>query len=84
MTGFRRMGIGRALMAQVIARTRQNHLPVIMLETQNTNVKAIRFYRSMGFTLDSIDLSPPHYVNEAGEPTHQIAFYMKLKLNGGL
>lgn len=77
---FRRMGVGRALMAQVIAKTRQNHLPVILLETQNTNVKAIRFYRSMGYSLESIDLSPPHYVTAAGEPTNQIAFYMKLRL----
>lgn len=30
---------------------------LIRLETQNTNVPAVRFYREMGFSLDAIDLS---------------------------
>ena len=80
MVGFRRMGIGRALMEQVIAKARQASLVMIMVETQNTNVKAIRFYRKMGFTLELIDMAPPHYENLGGEEVRQIAFYMKLTL----
>jgi ribosomal protein S18 acetylase RimI-like enzyme len=80
MDGFRRMGVGRALMQNVIETARQNHLAMIMLETQNTNVKAVRFYRSMGYHLDSLDLSPLHYGNQEGKEVKMIAFYMKQKL----
>ncbi len=80
MDGFRRMGVGRALMEQEVSKARQDHLTTVMVETQNTNVKAIRFYRSMGFTLESIDLSPMHYGSpREGEP-NQVAFYMKRRL----
>jgi ribosomal protein S18 acetylase RimI-like enzyme len=77
---FRGMGVGRALLERVMSRAREAHLESVMLETQNTNVKAVRFYRRMGFTLDSIDCSPPYYRNEQGEGTGQVAFYMKHKL----
>ena len=57
MQGYRRKGIGRALMNQVVAKAIQDHVRVVFLETQNTNVNAIRFYRRMGFALDALDLS---------------------------
>lgn len=75
---FRRMGIGRALMARVVARAEQDHLKMIKLETQNTNVKAIRFYRSMGFPLEAIDCS--EYFNSEGQEAEQVAFYMKRRI----
>jgi streptothricin acetyltransferase len=77
---FRRMGVGRALMERVIVKARGDQLAMIMLETQNTNVKAIRFYRSLGFSIESIDLSPPHYSLSEGQEVRQAAFYMKQKL----
>jgi ribosomal protein S18 acetylase RimI-like enzyme len=77
MDGFRRMGVVRALIEQEISIARLDGLTTVMLETQNTNVKAIRFYRSMGFSLESIDLSPMHYGE--GVPS-QVAFYMKRRL----
>lgn len=73
---YRRLGIGRTLMGCVVDRARQDHLGLVMLETQNTNVNAIRFYRRMGFTLEAIDIG--HYY-----PTHnpvirqQVQFIMK-------
>jgi ribosomal protein S18 acetylase RimI-like enzyme len=84
MAGFRRMGVGRALMEQAIARGSQDHLATVMLETQNTNVNAIRFYRRMGFSIDSIDLSPPHYIHAEGDEIHEVAFYMKRTLTNTL
>ena len=46
---------------------------VIVCETQNTNVPAIRFYQRMGFTLDGIDLSFYETIDE-------VAFFMKRKV----
>lgn len=77
MQKFHRKGIGRALMNQVVTKAIQDNFRIVFLETQNTNVNAIRFYRSVGFFLDAIDLSL--YTNhdvEAGE----VAFFMKRKL----
>lgn len=66
----RGQGIGRRLMEGVIAMAAAAGLRVIVAETQNTNVPAIRFYRRMGFTLDGIDLS---YYDDSDE----VAFFMK-------
>lgn len=59
MAEFRRMGVGRALMQQVFASASLEQFGMIMLETQNTNVNAIRFYRELGFSVDAVDIS--HY-----------------------
>lgn len=72
----RRMGIGRALMERVLDRARQDHLGLVMLETQNTNVNAIRFYRRLGFSVEAIDIG--HYYptsNPVGR--QQVQFLMK-------
>lgn len=75
----RRMGIGRALMERVLDRAREDHLGLVMLETQNTNVSAIRFYRRLGFTLEAVDIG--HYY-PASNPVlrQQVQFLMKLWL----
>jgi ribosomal protein S18 acetylase RimI-like enzyme len=70
-------GIGRALMNAVIDNARTANCRVIVCETQNTNVPAIHFYRSMGFTLDAIDLS---YYSNADYPDGEIAVFMKRRL----
>jgi ribosomal protein S18 acetylase RimI-like enzyme len=77
MQGYRRRGIGRALMNRVVERALASKLRIVVLETQNTNVKAIRFYRSMGFSLEAIDLSL--YSNQDVE-SGEVAFFMKRKL----
>lgn len=74
---FRRAGIGRALMEQVIAKAQQEHLGMVVLETQNTNVDAIRFYRAMGFSLEAIDLSLYFHLSTDSDTT---AFFMKQRL----
>lgn len=54
-SGSRRLGAGRLLMAQAEAWTRSQGLPGIMLETQNVNVAACRFYARCGFVLGGVD-----------------------------
>ncbi len=71
-----RMGIGRALMERVLDRARQDHLGLVMLETQNTNVSAIRFYRRMGFSLEAIDIGA-YYPTSDPIARQQVPFLMK-------
>jgi streptothricin acetyltransferase len=75
---YQRQGIGRALMERVIARAIQAKFRIVSLETQNTNVGAIRFYRSLGFSLAAIDLAL--YTNHDVEDG-EVAFFMKRKLS---
>jgi ribosomal protein S18 acetylase RimI-like enzyme len=74
---YQHHGIGRALMEQVFAKAREEGARVVFLETQNTNVPAIRFYQAMGFLLDALDLS--FYTNHDAEDG-EVAFFMKKKL----
>jgi ribosomal protein S18 acetylase RimI-like enzyme len=48
---FQGQGIGTALMKKAEEVARQKGLRMIVLETQSCNVKAIRFYHSMGYEL---------------------------------
>jgi streptothricin acetyltransferase len=75
---YQRQGIGRALMERVVARAAQDKFRIVSLETQNTNVGAIRFYRSLGFSLEALDLAL--YTNHDVEDG-EVAFFMKRKLN---
>ena len=52
---FRRLGIGRALFQYGEEWARKQKLVGIMLETQDNNVGACRFYASCGFTLKGFD-----------------------------
>jgi ribosomal protein S18 acetylase RimI-like enzyme len=80
MEDYRSRGIGRALMERVISKAVESKFRIIVLETQNTNVPAIRFYRRLGFTLEALDLSL--YTNEDVE-SGEVAFIMKRKLESG-
>lgn len=73
----RRQGIGRRLISHVAESAVQGGLRVLVCETQNTNLPAIDFYRSLGFELDGIDLS--YYTNQ-DVTEGEVAFFMKLKL----
>jgi streptothricin acetyltransferase len=77
MPAFHRQGIGRALMNTVVNKAILEHVRIVFLETQNTNVSAIRFYRKMGYSLDALDLScySNHDVDYG-----EVAFYMKRML----
>ena len=54
---FRRNGIGRALLSHGETWARRNDLVGMMLETQDTNTGACRFYHSCGFVLRGFDTS---------------------------
>ncbi|GGH27421.1 GNAT family N-acetyltransferase [Paenibacillus segetis] len=73
----RKMKIGKALMENIIELARSKGFRAVVLETQNTNVPAIEFYKKCGFELEGIDLS--YYSNNDAE-SGEIAFFMKRKL----
>ena len=70
-------GLGRQMMEHVADLAKDAGLRVMVCETQNTNVPAIRFYRKVGFVLDGIDLS--YYSNDA-VPMGEVAIFMKRHL----
>lgn len=51
----RRRGTGSALVGVAVERGRSNGARQLWLETQNTNVPAVRAYRAMGFALVGLD-----------------------------
>ena len=59
---YHRRGIGWLMMEEMVDLAKEKGMRVLVCETQNTNVTAIRFYRAMGFTMDGVDLS--YYSNE--------------------
>ena len=73
-----RRGIGWLMMEEMIILARKHNLRVVVCETQNTNVPAIRFYQAMDFSMDGIDLS--YYSNEDYE-NDIIAVFMKRKID---
>ena len=52
---YRRLGIGRQLIAKAVEWARARGLPGIMLETQNINAAACHLYESCGFQLGGFD-----------------------------
>jgi ribosomal protein S18 acetylase RimI-like enzyme len=74
----RRLGVGRRLMGALSDQARSLGLRALVCETQNTNVPAIRFYRSVGYRLEGIDVS--YYTNEDMQPGRTVAAFMKLRL----
>jgi ribosomal protein S18 acetylase RimI-like enzyme len=52
---FRMHGIGRKLIEQAKQWAQFHKMPGIMLETQNNNVRACKFYESCGFVIGGFD-----------------------------
>ncbi len=52
---YRRRGVGRALIHAATQWAKDRGLPGLMLETQNNNVAACRFYQRCGFELGGFD-----------------------------
>ena len=73
----RGQGLGRQLMDAVADRARHHGLRALQVETQNTNVPAIRFYRQVGYEIEAIDLS--YYTNRDVED-YEVAIFMRRKL----
>lgn len=74
---YRGRGIAHRLVDELAGRARSGGLRALAVETQNTNVAAIRFYRSVGFTLEGLDLS--YYTNN-DVADGEVAIFMKRKL----
>jgi streptothricin acetyltransferase len=53
---YRRTGIGTRLMETALEWAKIGHMPGIMLETQDINVPACKFYESCGFELGGVDV----------------------------
>ena len=75
---YQRQGIGRRLMDEMAARGRAAGLRALVLETQNSNVPAIRFYRRVGFTLDGVNVA--YYTNDDLRPDRTVALFMVRRL----
>jgi streptothricin acetyltransferase len=75
--GYRRWGIGRKLMDALDEKARKLSLRTMLVETQNTNVPAIRFYRSVGFSIEGVDLS---YYTNYDMTDFEVAIFMKRKV----
>lgn len=77
MPEWRGRGVGRLLMAQADRVAGELGVRAISLETQNTNVPAIRFYRKNGYEIDCVDLSL--YTN-SDAVDGEVAIIMKKKI----
>ncbi|MEA3439973.1 MAG: GNAT family N-acetyltransferase [Chloroflexota bacterium] len=69
---FRRQGVGKALMERAKQWARKQNLPGIMLETQDINVAACKFYKSCGFKLRGFDT---HLYKGIEHVSDEIALY---------
>ena len=74
---FRRRGIGRALVSRGLQWAKDNKLLGIMLETQDNNVGACRFYESCGFQLTGFDR---HLYQASEECRDEIALFWYLDI----
>jgi streptothricin acetyltransferase len=72
-----RQGIGRKLMEILADEARNLELRTLLVETQSTNLPAIRFYRAVGFEIEAVDLS--YYTNHDA-PDGEVALFMKRKV----
>jgi ribosomal protein S18 acetylase RimI-like enzyme len=73
----RRMGLGRQLMDRLAHHGALAGLRAMVVETQTTNVPAIRFYHKAGFVLAGIDIS--YYTNH-DYPDGEMAVFLKRRL----
>jgi ribosomal protein S18 acetylase RimI-like enzyme len=71
---YRGRGLGRQLMDSLAEVGKKTGCRVMVCETQNTNVPAIRFYRKVGFEVGAIDLS--YYTNK-DMTDFEVAVFMK-------
>ncbi|MFW9918044.1 MAG: GNAT family N-acetyltransferase [Candidatus Thorarchaeota archaeon] len=71
---YRGKGIGSQLMEHMTSVGRKAGCRVMVCETQNTNVPAIRFYRKVGFEVGGIDLS---YYTNRDLTDFEVAVFMK-------
>lgn len=79
--GFRRRGVGAGLMEAAKAWAQENGLAGLMLETQDNNVSACKFYEASGFRLGGLD----HYLYKGIDPhTEEVALFWYFLFDAGL
>jgi ribosomal protein S18 acetylase RimI-like enzyme len=76
---YRGKGIGQQLIRQAIAHATAQNLRLAELETQNTNVPAIRFYQRQGFRITGLHLQ----LYDPRENGEEVALYMSYPLQPG-
>lgn len=54
-TSYRGRGIGTLLMQKAVEWAKSNRMHGLMLETQDNNLSACRFYRKCGFKIGGVD-----------------------------
>jgi ribosomal protein S18 acetylase RimI-like enzyme len=67
---YRQKGIGKLLIEKVIVHAEHKNFRLIELETQNTNVPAIKFYQNQGFKITGINMKLYN------EEKNEMALYM--------
>jgi len=67
---YRQKGIGKLLIEKVIAHAQHKDFRLIELETQNTNVPAIKFYQKQGFKITGLNMKLYN------EEKNEMALYM--------
>lgn len=70
-------GTGQRLMEALSLKARDARLRIIVCETQNRNVPAIRFYHKAGFRIEALDLS---YYSNDDFSEGEIAVFMKKRV----
>jgi ribosomal-protein-alanine N-acetyltransferase len=73
-TGFRRHGIARLLLEQVIAEAEARSLPRVTLEVRKSNIPAQRLYESLGFVTTGIRRG---YYSDDGEDALTMALEVR-------
>jgi streptothricin acetyltransferase len=71
----RRYGIGAKLISKAIEWAKANELCGLMLETQDTNLLACRFYSKLGFQIGSVDTML--YANSDNAKEKAVFWYKK-------
>ncbi|MGW9123957.1 GNAT family N-acetyltransferase [Paenibacillus chitinolyticus] len=77
-SAYRRYGVGRRLIDQAKNWAKAGGMPGIMLETQNNNVRACKFYESCGFVLGGFDAC---LYKGLDKQNNEIALYWYLMLD---
>ena len=74
---YRRAGIGLRMMDELAQRSRAAGLRIMVVETQNTNGPAVRFYQRAGFHFDALDLT---FYSNNDTLDDEIALFLKRKI----
>lgn len=73
---YKRCGIGTELLNRIQLQGKENHFRIIELETQNTNVPAIKFYMKCGYVISGLNME----LYNKPEDKNEIAVYMSRKI----